>query len=290
MDHFTTLPQEIRDQIYGLLLVRPRAICITSPKAKPAYIANFFPTEFTSITLVSRKIHNETASIFYSLNIFKVGNGQWPQPNLSGFQALVLHIPARHLSLIRKVRFVFWVFGRTKSTPGDTVWVPKSIYNKCVETHLENVLRRLEETDVELDVLSLRIRVLGGYFMTPRYIRYSWKDLDIETKQFVEMLLQIGAEKKFQLDELARFAGDDVEKVEKFEEKALSNKSGPPHSLMLVLNIRTSWQKPGLFEDRRTMSVEGCLQAGRGETDLSGLPYFLDLLTSLVACNVDSYC
>jgi len=127
--------------------------------------------------------------------------------------------------------------------PKETFWVPGAKKNMRFNMHLE---------DVQMDILSLRIRVITNKFMLPRYIRFSWNQLAGDTKAFIQMLLQIGTEREFQLNDLAKFVEGDVGKFEEFREKVMSGRRGRwpgyPNNLMLVLNIRASWEKPGLFE------------------------------------------
>jgi hypothetical protein len=217
-------------------------------------IPRFFPPDFPSLAFVSRKVHSETVSIFYSRNIFKVSNGLCPEPNLKGLQALLFHTPPQYLSQIRRVRFVVWASCATKDVSDNTISITAHEKDEDFNACLKTLAKRLKEPNFDFGFLRLRASVIRSPFMTPRYIRHSLRELDADSKGFIEMLLQIGTERAFRLDELARFAEGSVGKFAKFKEKVLSDRSGLPR-LLLVLNVRTSREKPGLFEACRTMGV-----------------------------------
>ena len=106
---FTSLPPEIRNMIYSLLLVKNEPITIASPRHRRSRVnAEFTSDNFARLLRVSKQIHNEASSVFYSVNTFVVGNGDWGsknKPNLHALRAFTARVPSRFLACITEIHY-----------------------------------------------------------------------------------------------------------------------------------------------------------------------------------------
>jgi hypothetical protein len=103
-----TLPPEIREVIYRLLLVQEVSIHISSPKSR-TFRDLMFSSARASILYVDRQIHAESIRIFYSANTFIVGNGQLgstQHENEHGLISFVNHVPSHLVTSITKIILV----------------------------------------------------------------------------------------------------------------------------------------------------------------------------------------
>ncbi|KAG4441733.1 hypothetical protein IFR05_002776 [Cadophora sp. M221] len=103
---FMALPRELRDMVYGLLLIVDKPIRITSP-ALGKYSYRKIKTRFTSLFGVSKDIGEEARIIFYSRNTWVVGNGQWgsrEQPNRHALKIFLERVPRYAIASIRRLQ------------------------------------------------------------------------------------------------------------------------------------------------------------------------------------------
>jgi len=115
---FMDLPPEARVMVYELALHREFVIEITSlkkwnPKKKRTKISNNSPA--ITLLLVNKQIHDEAVPVFYKINDFLIGNGDWVtrhQANLHGLQSFISRVQPRHLSLIT----LLWAFTHFRTT------------------------------------------------------------------------------------------------------------------------------------------------------------------------------
>ncbi|KUJ09575.1 uncharacterized protein LY89DRAFT_761184 [Mollisia scopiformis] len=97
------LPPEVRDMIYRYLLVKDTPIRITPlphiPISRPR-------TFHSAILRTNKKIYEEARSIFYSANLFVVGNGDTYTrnvPNLEGLKVFIKRVPKSCLPMIKNI-------------------------------------------------------------------------------------------------------------------------------------------------------------------------------------------
>lgn len=103
---FLSLPPEIRNEIYSLLVVSPKPIRICSPRSKHQIKKTINPSNFCQLLCVNKQINAESAMMFYAVNTFTIGNGPFGSKsitNLHAFQAFIKRVPANHLGGIRRV-------------------------------------------------------------------------------------------------------------------------------------------------------------------------------------------
>jgi hypothetical protein len=76
---FLSLPREVRDMIYYLILARERSnpIVIRSPRRRSAIQKDRPAKPVGGILGVNRQIHHEARTVFYSANTFMVGSGPY---------------------------------------------------------------------------------------------------------------------------------------------------------------------------------------------------------------------
>ncbi|KAK0102669.1 hypothetical protein ONS95_006271 [Cadophora gregata] len=102
---FTRLPFTVRNSIYKLLVLSPYYYRTTSPRNRRERRTNpHTPSAHTSVFLVNKLISAESRAIFYTYNVFTIGNGRWGctlEPNLHGFQTFASIVPDQFKSMIR---------------------------------------------------------------------------------------------------------------------------------------------------------------------------------------------
>jgi hypothetical protein len=121
MPSLLTLPPEIRDLIYRLLLTQKYPVSVHSPQRRSSLknarkpktslpTQNQRPQEhLDAILRVNKHIHEKTAPIFYSTNRFVVGIGHYgstESANLNGLKCFMARVPLRYISLIKRVVLV----------------------------------------------------------------------------------------------------------------------------------------------------------------------------------------
>jgi hypothetical protein len=79
MATFTTIPTEIRNKIYKLVLVRDEAVTISSPRgigqtALRRTLRKQKYSKAASLLMVNKQINIEAKTVFYGHNTFVVGN------------------------------------------------------------------------------------------------------------------------------------------------------------------------------------------------------------------------
>jgi hypothetical protein len=114
MPTLTTLPPELRNEIYDLLLVPEEPILIVCPRknkkkrfwGKLKTQAQQRHTNFASLLRVDKQISHEAKTFFYACNTFIIGNGYFGstrQVNVRGFQKFIARVPKDCLGLIPRV-------------------------------------------------------------------------------------------------------------------------------------------------------------------------------------------
>lgn len=106
MTKLTTLPPEIRNIIYDLLLVSDMSFWIVSARKKHMVKNQEKHTYFASLLLVNKQINAEAKAIFFSHNKFVIGNGKWgstTEVNLHGLKQFTCRVPKDCIALIRRV-------------------------------------------------------------------------------------------------------------------------------------------------------------------------------------------
>lgn len=103
---FLSLPPEIRNTIYELLLIKDEPIYICSPLRKHAVNRELTSTSFSMLLRLNKQINAEASTIFYSKNEFVLGNGAWGStslPNAHGLKAFLDRVPNKYLACITEV-------------------------------------------------------------------------------------------------------------------------------------------------------------------------------------------
>lgn len=114
MDTFTSLPPEIRNMIYNLLLVQHSAIPICSPRRLWAMNRNSTTAtaNFFRLILVNKQIHNEACTLFYSLNSFIIGNGNYGssmETNIHALKSFTRRVPAQYIACISRLTILMYL-------------------------------------------------------------------------------------------------------------------------------------------------------------------------------------
>jgi len=128
---FFSLPLEIRDRIYRLLLIQKFPINIRSPfkrrtatgcrRDKRRPVAPTITNHFGAILQVNKQLHGEATPVFYSANQFAVGIGDYgssSSSNFHGLKAFLARVPVRYISLIKRVVLTIHLI------PEDRHWFP----------------------------------------------------------------------------------------------------------------------------------------------------------------------
>jgi len=105
-DLFTSLPPEIRHQIYTLALLSPTPLTITSPRrGHPCTVIQRHAANFAALSRTSKLIHSETTPLFYTRNTFVLSHGEYASPHFTNTHALKAFISKnkKALKLIRNV-------------------------------------------------------------------------------------------------------------------------------------------------------------------------------------------
>jgi hypothetical protein len=108
-----SVPPEIRNMIYVLIVKKNEGILVCSPRRKQPVKNRPVSENIIPLLLLNKQINNEASAVFYSSNTFIFGNGNWglrSQTNLHAFKAFVSRVPAKSISRIRKVviQIHFW--------------------------------------------------------------------------------------------------------------------------------------------------------------------------------------
>jgi hypothetical protein len=166
MASFTSLPFEIRDMVYRLLLVYDRPVQITSPasshKCRPCCHSSNFRTDFANLSRVNKHVNAEACVVFYSLNTFQVSNEieNYHSPHFANFHALrefIRRTPAEKIRLIRRICFCMRI------TPGHEFRGDGSGHSsKTCLKDIESMSRSLGRHFRGIE--SLRIFISGGYY------------------------------------------------------------------------------------------------------------------------------
>ena len=107
MDTFTSLPPEIRNMIYSLLLIQDSPISICSPRRWIMNERSTTPTaSFHNLMFVNKQIHAEVYTAFFSLNTFSIGNGDYGssrETNVHGLKSFIRRVPAQYIRCISRL-------------------------------------------------------------------------------------------------------------------------------------------------------------------------------------------
>ena len=116
---FLSLPPEIRNMIYIILLINEISIPIASPHRKQRREKRRDRTYFACLLRVNRQINEEAKTIFYGSNTFAIGNGRWgskEHPNLHGLKKFTARVPKPCIRLIQHIELEVcckWIGYRT---------------------------------------------------------------------------------------------------------------------------------------------------------------------------------
>jgi hypothetical protein len=103
---FLTLPPEIRNMIYCLLLIKPHPILICSPRRKHVVNQELTSENFGCLLRINKQVNIEASTIFYSKNQFVVGNGSWASKkfaNVHALKAFLSRVPRKYIAHITNV-------------------------------------------------------------------------------------------------------------------------------------------------------------------------------------------
>ncbi len=125
--YFTRLPPEIRNEVYKLLFVSSKEkIWVYSPRNRRKRREP--ELDFTRLLLVNKQINAEAKTIFYSLNTFVIGNGDWAsrdQVNLHALKVFTSRVPKACMSIISKldIEMRYYTQLSTPWTGGPFLWI-----------------------------------------------------------------------------------------------------------------------------------------------------------------------
>jgi hypothetical protein len=144
MDTFTSLPPEIRNMIYSLLLIQGSPIPICSPRRWVMNEHSTTPTaSFHNLMLVNKQIHAEVYTAFYSYNTFSIGNGDYGssrETNMHGLKSFIRRVPAQYIHYISKLTILTYL-RKMYSTPapslGPFTYIMK--YGICTITDAKDI-------------------------------------------------------------------------------------------------------------------------------------------------------
>jgi hypothetical protein len=103
---FWSLPLEIRDMIYELLLVKDNPIPILSPRKKNVINEEFTSKHFSCLLRVNKRFNAEASKMFYSKNRWVVGHGHWHSTRWTNEHALKefnRRVPGQNRACIKEV-------------------------------------------------------------------------------------------------------------------------------------------------------------------------------------------
>jgi len=95
---FLSLPPEIRNNVYELLVIKEDPIRVCSPR--------YAPSSFSVLLRLNKQINTEASTLFYCKNRFILGNGPWGSTSLAnahGLKAFLKRVPKKYLAHITDV-------------------------------------------------------------------------------------------------------------------------------------------------------------------------------------------
>ncbi|KAH7400213.1 hypothetical protein BKA64DRAFT_744850 [Cadophora sp. MPI-SDFR-AT-0126] len=194
---FTSLPFTVRNAIYKLLVLSPRSYATTSPRnRRQRRTEPHKPSAHTSIFLVNKLISTESRTIFYTYNVFAVGNGRWgsrTEANLHGLMEFVRLVPGMFVKMAKLLEMKIKV-------PGN--WLDVKLEGD--DRDFEEL--RMQETTVGLgDLLREEfsgVERIGVTFTTPEKEMRGW---GTRSYRMVPSIAVIREEKLFALHGLINF-------------------------------------------------------------------------------------
>ena len=215
MATFISLPLEIREMVYSLLLVYDNPIPIASPCPKhkcpdgtysecnlPSVTRQIkidLPKDFANLSRASKQINTEASLVFYSRNAFLVANDLYHSPHFSNVHAIRVfkqRTPPEKMALIRRIEF-----GMVFSEPGPDFNDVHGI-SRALEKHFHGVE-------------SVGLTIAGSYYWYGRY-RPPRTDAVQRIARSVKMLLKLG-----KLKEIRYYQEELLSKLLEFVEKTL---------------------------------------------------------------------
>jgi len=101
------IPVEIRLMIYSLVVInRDCPILIDSPKRTTPHKKEIYSRNLANLLGINKQINEEVTSVFYSKNIWVVGNGIWGSKTMTNEQALrafISRVPRHNLAQIKNI-------------------------------------------------------------------------------------------------------------------------------------------------------------------------------------------
>lgn len=101
------IPLEVRLMIYEFLVIDwGRPIFIDRPKRLTAQTRELYARNLAAVAGVNKQINAEVMMVFYSKNVWAVGNGPYGSTSITNAQALkrfISTVPRQNLAQIRKV-------------------------------------------------------------------------------------------------------------------------------------------------------------------------------------------
>ncbi|CZR66632.1 uncharacterized protein PAC_16533 [Phialocephala subalpina] len=147
---FLKLPAELRNIIYGLLLINKGIIRIPSPYRKNAQRSVPRPKKnLRCILRTNKQIYQETRTVFYSSNRFLIGNGWYGckiDANLHALGLFLKRVPKGCISMITKVSLcmLFEQWNESHRAVGELVFKDYSIgLSLCFAESIYEMLRGL---------------------------------------------------------------------------------------------------------------------------------------------------
>ncbi|KAE9367071.1 hypothetical protein N431DRAFT_385248 [Stipitochalara longipes BDJ] len=171
MKKLTSLPPEIRNNIYDLLIVHDWPIPIASPRKKHV-LRRQAHSNFACLLRVNKQINLEAKTMFYARNEFIIGNGHWgstTQANVQALKEFIRRVPKYCVSHIQNVALdIYLVRGYDRP----------SMYHKIRNeetSQLETISRALVRYFKGLERVTVAILPLAGFYRD----RYDLKQEDL---------------------------------------------------------------------------------------------------------------
>lgn len=166
---FMPLPPEIRNMVYSLLLIQDSPIPICSPRRWVMNEDSITPTaSFHNLMLVNKQIHAEVYTVFYSLNTFSIGNGDYGSSrdiNIHGLKSFIRRVPAQYIECIPHLRIMVYLrkrYSTPSSNPGPWPYLTEyGIGSMSDAIDLQAIGRAVVKHFKGVEVLSLE-SCIGG--------------------------------------------------------------------------------------------------------------------------------
>lgn len=103
---FWSLPPEIRNMIYALVVIDDKPLRIFSPRRKYVVNKELTNKNFGRLLCVNKQFNAEASAVFYAQNIWVVGNGGWgltTQTNEHALKKFTSRASAENKACIKKI-------------------------------------------------------------------------------------------------------------------------------------------------------------------------------------------